>query len=138
MSDSPQQFDAGHIPFLELMRVISNIAGAPFATGALLKTGIGMAGRADRAEFSDYEGFLNSVQLGANSIARIEGAARHYGVRPEWKEEPDALALAFRACLPQHAQPSCCGRARQPAPVRAIGLAGAPRATAVRVPPKLG
>ena len=79
VSDSPQQFDAGHISFLELIRVISNIAGAPFAAGALLKTGIGMAGQAEQVQFPDFDSFLESVERGSNAIARFEGVARHYG-----------------------------------------------------------
>ena len=79
MSNVSRQYDAGHLSLLELIRVMSEIAGAPFAAGALVKTGLGIAKRAEIMEFPTFQAFLESVEAGANVVASFEGAARYYG-----------------------------------------------------------
>ncbi len=74
----PQQVDAGHISFLELIRVISTVAGAPFAAGALLKTGLGVAKQVKATQLPDFAAFVASVEAGNNLIASFEGRARYY------------------------------------------------------------
>ena len=79
MSNVTKEYDAGHLSLLELIRVMSEIAGAPFAAGALVKTGLGIARRAEAMEFPTFQAFLQSVEAGANIVAKFEGAARYYG-----------------------------------------------------------
>ena len=78
MVEAGRQYDAGHLSFLELIRVVSEVAGAPFAAGALVKTGMGIARKAEVMEFADFDAFLASVEASANSVAHFEGAARYY------------------------------------------------------------
>lgn len=79
MTATSRQYDAGHLSFLELIRVVADVAGAPFAAGALVKTGVGIARKAEVMEFPDFDAFLASVEASANSVAHFEGAARYYG-----------------------------------------------------------
>lgn len=72
-------YDAGHFSFLELIKVITNLAGHSFAKGALIKTGMTAARQAQEVTFDTVEDFLKSVETLDNPIARFEGEAKHYG-----------------------------------------------------------
>ncbi|MFC1643194.1 hypothetical protein ACFL5O_11010 [Myxococcota bacterium] len=79
MSKNVEQSDAGHLSLLELVRVISDVAGPAFTSGALLKTGAGMARHASAKEYPDLDAFLHSIEAAENAIAAFEGRAKHYG-----------------------------------------------------------
>jgi hypothetical protein len=79
MSDSVGQHDAGHLSFLELVRVITATAGPAFTSGALLKTGMSIAKQAKPQDFADFDAFLASVATTQTAIATFEGMAKHYG-----------------------------------------------------------
>jgi hypothetical protein len=79
MSDEAKQYDAGHLSFLELVRVITTVAGPAFASGALLKTGAGIARRAKPLEYPNFDAFVAAIAAGNDAIASFEGKARHYG-----------------------------------------------------------
>ena len=71
--------DAGHFSFLELIKIITQLAGPAFTAGALLKTGISGSNATEVREFSSREAFLQRVEDTDNPIAHFEGTAVHYG-----------------------------------------------------------
>jgi hypothetical protein len=79
MSDSAGQHDAGHLSFLELVQVITTVAGPAFTSGALLKTGAAIAKRAGQQDFPDFDAFIAAVTASQTAIASFEGQAKHYG-----------------------------------------------------------
>jgi len=80
MSDTePKSYDAGHISFLELIRVLHSTAGAAFAKGALVRTGMSAAANTPVAKFDTMEAFIASLESLGNPISQFEGRARHYG-----------------------------------------------------------
>jgi len=79
MSESVGQHDAGHLSFLELVQVITTIAGPAFTSGALLKTGVAIAKRAKDLDFPTFDAFVAAVAEGNTTIANFEGRAKHYG-----------------------------------------------------------
>lgn len=78
MAEEKRPYDAGHYSFLELIRVMSTTAGAAFAKGALIKTGLGAAKASPSVEFASLEDFIKSIETVDNPIASFEGKARHY------------------------------------------------------------
>ena len=79
MSEETQQFDAGHLSFLELVDVITTVAGPAFASGALLKTGLGIAKKTQPREYPDFDALVAAIAEGNTSISSFEGRAQHYG-----------------------------------------------------------
>jgi hypothetical protein len=79
MGDETEQYDAGHLSFLELVSVITTVAGPAFASGALLKTGLGIAKKAKPRDFPDFETLVAAIAAGDTVISSFEGKARHYG-----------------------------------------------------------
>lgn len=78
MSESVGQHDAGHLSFLELVQVITTIAGPAFTGGALLKTGVAIAKRAQHVDFPTFGAFVAAVAEGNTTIASFEGRAQHW------------------------------------------------------------
>ncbi|MBI5546855.1 MAG: hypothetical protein HY901_23480 [Deltaproteobacteria bacterium] len=73
------QLDAVHLSFPEIISEVISVAGAPFASGALVKIGLGMAKRVQPIEFPDWDQFLASLETLKNPIAQFEGKAKYFG-----------------------------------------------------------
>jgi hypothetical protein len=73
------QHDAGHFSFLQIIKVLTEIAGPAFAQGALIKTGISAAKDVNVIEFATLEDFVSSAERLDNPISAFEGVAVHYG-----------------------------------------------------------
>jgi hypothetical protein len=73
-----QSYDAGHFSFLELIKVMLNVAGPEFAKGNLIRTGMSAAKRMPEQAFESWDELLRSIEDGESSISLFEGRARHY------------------------------------------------------------
>lgn len=76
---SEQRVEAVHVSFLEILTALHHTAGPEFVKSALIKTGISAARTTPEREFATIEEFIQSIDKLDNPIAKLEGAARHYG-----------------------------------------------------------
>jgi hypothetical protein len=74
-----RSYDAGHFSFLELIKVMINVAGPEFAKGNLIRTGMSAAKRLPKQELGSWDELLRSMDDGDSSISLFEGQAHHYG-----------------------------------------------------------
>jgi hypothetical protein len=79
MTLNPSRGDAGHLSFLELIRSLGGVAGAPFASGALIKTGLGIGKATQPVSYPDMAAFVAAIEAESNPISDFEGNAKHYG-----------------------------------------------------------
>jgi len=79
MSALGKAYDAGHVSFLELIKVITTIAGAEFAKGTLIKTGTSSAKQFKQQDYPNWEAFIKALESKECPVAQFEGTARHYG-----------------------------------------------------------
>lgn len=74
-----QQYDAGHFAFLELIRVLNDLAGPRTTKISMYQLGLQAAAAVPELAFETMEEFEQSIEEMANPISQFEGEARHYG-----------------------------------------------------------
>jgi len=74
-----KKVDAGHYSFLQLIKVMVDVAGPDFAKGALIRSGMSAAARTPELQFGSWQEYLDSIESIANPIAQFEGETRYYG-----------------------------------------------------------
>jgi hypothetical protein len=71
--------DIAQIAFLEILREIVTIAGAPLTKGTLIRLSTNAGKRLKPMDFATFDDFVASSASAANPVAAIEGPARYYG-----------------------------------------------------------
>ncbi len=71
--------DIAHISFLDMIKVMITLSGAPSAKGTLIRNAIKTAEKIPEVNYNSFDDYLAAIENATNPIAMIEGKSSHQG-----------------------------------------------------------
>jgi hypothetical protein len=71
--------DIAQIAFLDMLREMISLGGAPLTKGALIRLSTGAGKRMKAVSFASFDEFVASIAVAENPITAIEGPAQYHG-----------------------------------------------------------
>ncbi len=71
--------DIAHLSFLDMIKIMITLSGAPSAKGTLIRNAIKTAERIPEVDYPTFDDYLAAIENATNPITIIEGKATHAG-----------------------------------------------------------
>lgn len=71
--------DIAHVSFLDMIKVMITMSGAPSAKGTLIRNALSTADKIHDVNYETFDDYLDAIENATNPIAMIEGKPSHAG-----------------------------------------------------------